>query len=153
MQTVELKVDVDAPREAVWRFLEDVRRYPEWIHFVREVREVSEAAPRKGTRYVERAKPGPKESLYAWTITEWDPPRRQVHEHAGGEMQIRLVIDLAQRPGGTAWTHTLHFRALPAFRPLGWILERTIMKAKMRRDLARVLARAKQMIEEAGGKA
>jgi uncharacterized membrane protein len=152
MQTVEVKVDVDAPREAVWQFLEDVRRYPEWIDFVREVTEVSETPPRLGTRYVERAKPGPKEGTYAWTITAWEPPRRQVHEHSGGEMEIHLTIDLADRPGGTAWTHRLEFRALPAFRPLGWVLERTVMKAKLRRDLTRVLANAKRIIEKNGKK-
>jgi hypothetical protein len=33
----------------------------------------------------------------------------------------------------------MDFRALPAFRPLGYVLERTVMKRQMRRDFDRMI--------------
>lgn len=147
MQRVEETIRIAAPPFAAWRLLEEPRRYPEWIHFVREVTRLSEGPVAKGTTYTERAKPGPKESLYEWTVTEWDPPRRQVHEHAGDEMEITLTIELQEAAGGTSWRHVIDYRALPKLRPVGWVLERTVMKAKMRRDLRRIVSNAKKLVE------
>jgi hypothetical protein len=43
----------------------------------------------------------------------------------------------------------MRFRALPAFRPLGFVLERTVMKRKMQRDFDRmVLPNLKRFVEE-----
>lgn len=39
----------------------------------------------------------------------------------------------------TSYTQRMQFRALPVFRPLGWLLERTAMKRKMQRDFVQMI--------------
>ena len=138
---------IDAPPDVVWDFVCDADRYPEWIYFVREVFDTSEGPMREGWVYHERAKPGPVETTSEWTITRFEPPTVQVHEGRMPEMDAVLTIELTPHDGGTRWEHSMRFRMLPGFRPLGWLLERTVVKWKMRADFRKILRAAKELIE------
>ena len=141
---------VRASPQEVWDFVSDAERYPEWIYFVREVFDTSQGPMREGWVYHERAKPGPMESVSEWTVTRFDPPVVQVHEGSMPEMEAALTIRLTPQDGGTHWQHSMRFRMLPGFRPLGWLLERTVVKWKMASDFRRILTAARELIEEEG---
>lgn len=142
---------VDAPPETVWDFICEAERYPEWIYFVREVFDTSEGPMGEGWVYHERAKPGPIETVSEWKVTEFEPPHLQVHEGRMPEMEAVLTMRLSPHNGGTRWIHSIQFRMLPGFRPLGWLLERTVVKWKMRSDFRRILSTAKKIIERERG--
>jgi uncharacterized protein YndB with AHSA1/START domain len=146
MQTIQASIEIDAPVEKVWELASDTRRYPEWVHFVREIVRADVPAG-EGAVYVERAKPGPKEGIYEWRIVAWEPPRRQVHVHSGSELEAELTIQVEPVGGRTRYGQRMRFRALPGFRPLGFLLERTVMKRKMRGDFRRILATFKRIAE------
>lgn len=141
---------VRASPQEVWDFLSDAGRYPEGIYFVREVFDISPGPMREGWVYHERAKPGPMESVSEWTVTRFDPPVVQVHEGSMPEMEAALTMRLTPKDEGTYWKHSMRFRMLPAFRPLGWVLERTIVKRKMAADFRKILAAARGLIEGDG---
>lgn len=104
----------------------------------------------RGSVYVERAKPGLRESTYRWEVTAYEPPNRIVHYHRGGELEAELeVLTEAIDDGTTRYTRIMHFRALPAFRPLGYVLERTVTKRKMQQDFDEmILPNYKRFVEE-----
>ena len=147
MPSQEIVIEIDAPPERVWEFVSDTARYSEWIEFVRELVEVSDSPLRACSTYRERAKPGPRESVYEWRIEEWDAPRRQVHSHASFEMDARLEVALEPSNGGTRMWHRMEYRMFPKLRPLGWLLERAVVRRKMRADMERFLGNAKRIIE------
>lgn len=151
MPTVADSIHLDAPPEVAWELLSDVRRYPQWIHFVREVFDVSGETMRAGLTYRERAKPGPFESTSEWEVVECAAPERQVHVGRMPEMEVELRIRFRPEGPGTRWDQEIEFQMLPRLRPLGWLLERLVVTRKMQADLRRILEAGKAMVEAEHG--
>jgi hypothetical protein len=139
-QQIEASIEIDASVETVWATVHDPAVWVEGIDWVREAWWEDDHPPGRGSVYAERAKPGPKESIYRWELTVFEPPRRAVHSHASGELQADLEVLVEPiTDGRTRYTQRMHIRALPVFRPLGWVLERTAVGWKMQRDLERMI--------------
>ena len=151
MPTVADSIYVEAPREVVWGVVSDMRRYPEWIHFVREVFDVNGEPMEKGTTYRERAKPGPFESVSTWEVIDCVKPEHQVHAGRMLEGEVELRIRFRSEGSGTHWDHEMDFRMLPHVRPLGWLLECLVMRRKMQADLRRILESGKALVEREHG--
>jgi hypothetical protein len=147
MPRVHESIFVGASPSKVWEFISDIERYPEWIYFVREATPMSEGPVGEGTKYKERAKPGPFESVSEWQITEFEPPRHQTHIGRMPEMEATLRIRLEPEGEGTRWFHEMDFRMLPRIRPVGWVLERLVVRRKMQADFRRILTTAKSFLE------
>lgn len=152
-QRVRSSVVIDAPAETVWEVVTDPGNYAEAIDWVHEVRREDDGPMGEGSVYVERAKPGLREGTYRWEVTEFDPPRRAVHVHEGGEIEAHLAIEVAPIDDDTThYAQVMDFRALPAFRPLGYVLERTVMRRGMQRDFdGMILPNYKAMAEARSG--
>ena len=134
-QEVASCIEIEAPIDVVWETINDPAVFVEGIDWVHEAWWEDAGPAQKGRVYVERAKPGLKEGIYRWEITAFDPPTRAVHSHVSGELEADLELLLEELgPRRTRYTQRMQFRALPAFRPLGALLERTVMKRQMRRD-------------------
>jgi carbon monoxide dehydrogenase subunit G len=150
MPTIRETIHVGAPQEQVWAFISDVKRCPEWLHFVRDVFDVSGGPVDEGTVYHERAKSGPFDSVSEWHITAFRPPARQTHVGRMPGMEMELQIELESEGSGTRWAHVVEFRFLPKLRPLGWLLGHLFVKRKMRADFRRALRSAKEILEREG---
>ncbi len=139
-QRVEASIEIDAPAEVVWATVHDPSVYVEGIDWVREAWWEDDAPTGQGSIYAERAKVGVKERIYRWELTVFEPPRRAVHSHASGELGADLeVIVEPIGDGRTRYTQRMHLRAFPTFRPLGWVVERTMAKWKMQRSFERMI--------------
>jgi len=139
-QLIEASIEIDAPVETVWATVHDPAAMVEGIDWVREMWWEDDQPVRRGSVYAERVKMGIKETVYRWELTEFEPPRRAVHSHASGEGELDLEVIVEPMPDGrTRYTQRMHIRAVPAFRPLGWLLERTAVRWKMQRDFERMI--------------
>jgi carbon monoxide dehydrogenase subunit G len=147
MPRVESSVVVEAPPERVWAFVSDVSRCPEWVTFADEMGHIDAGDPGEGFRYVEYGGLGPIRSESDWEIVEFDPPRRQVHVGDMGIMQPELTITVEPEGEGTRWTQTVEFEALPRLRPVGWLLERLVIRRRMARGLERTMTAGKELVE------
>lgn len=147
---VDSTIDIDAPIEFVWEVTTDLATFVEGIDWVYEAWWEDDGSPGEGGTYVERAKPGLKEGIYRWEVTAYEPPHRAVHYHEGGELEAELEVLLeAVDDETTRYTQIMHFRALPLFRPLGYVLERTVMKRRMQQDFdGMILPNFKRLTEE-----
>ena len=133
-QEVRSSVVVAAPVDVVWAVVNDPSAFVEAIDWVFEVW-VEDDELREGSVYLERAKPGLRSGTYRWEVTAFDPPKRSVHYHRSDEFEAELHVRCeALDDETTRYTQVLRFRALPAFRPLGYVLERTVMKRNMQGD-------------------
>lgn len=153
VQQIEASIEIDAPVELVWDAINDPDVFVEGIDWVYEARWEDDGQIGVGSVYIERAKPGIWEATYRWQITEFEPPRRAVHSHSSGELEADLEVLLEPLNGQrTLYIQRMKFRALPAFRPLGVVLERTVMKRQMERDFeGMILPNYKQIIERRAG--
>lgn len=132
---VASSIDIDAPVDDVWAVTMDPASFPEAIDWVSEAWTDDGVPLGEGSVYYERGKPGLVEGTYRWEVVSADPPRRSVHYHRSGELEAELELRLeAVDEETTRYTQLLRFRALPAFRPLGYVIERVVMKRQMQRD-------------------
>lgn len=139
-QLIEASIEIDAPVATVWDVVHEPSVYVDGIDWVRAAWWEDDRPPGRGSVYTERVKIGVTEIVYRWELTAFEPPRRAVHSHTSGagEAHIEVLVE----PIGdarTRYTQRMRIRALPAIRPLGWLLERTAVRWKMQRDFERMI--------------
>ena len=148
MSTVSAATRIAAPVEKVWGLLDDFRRMPEYVHFVREVFDYTEPPVGVGSRYSERSKPGPVESVSHWVVTQVEPLRRQVHETKMPDIEAVLTVSMEpDGEGGTRYAQSTEFRLLPKARPIGWLLETLVMRRRMQAHMEKIVANVKRISE------
>jgi len=62
-------------------------------------------------------------------------------------MNATLTIELRPADSGTHYTQRMEFTFLPRFRPLGWLLERLVIRRKMESDFKNIVASVKRIVE------
>lgn len=140
-------IEIGVPREALWSLVNDFDRMTDWVTFADELRWVSDGPIGEGTRYREYGGVGPMASESEWEIIAFEPPARQVHVGDLGLMRPELSMTFEALEGGTRFTQELQFRALPAVRPLGWVLEQVFIKRAMRSGLRQTQRNLKRLAE------
>ena len=130
-------VPVAAPPEAVWEHLCDTARYAEWVEDTDEVTRTDGPA-RLGSSYDE-VNPilGPWKGRSHWVVTEFDPPRRQVHRDEKLPTNKWLEVVWTLQPVGDATEFTHALRGETALGPLGpvtWRLLRSSLEKSHRRS-------------------
>ena len=102
------KIQIDAPPEAVFDYLSDMKRHPEWANPKAKMKmeEVSGGAPAKGATYHSRALFIGKPVSADLTVTEFDRPRRftfSVMHHQDGkkDASFEQSFRLTAAGGGT----------------------------------------------------
>lgn len=147
MAHITRSVDIDVSRDALWDFVNDFDRMTDWVTFADELRYISDGEVGEGTVYREYGGIGPMASESEWEITVFDPPNRQVHVGDLGIMTPELTMIFEERNGGTRFTQEIEFKALPAVRPLGWLLEQVFIKRAMRSGLQTTQENLKSLAE------
>lgn len=150
MPVVETSLEIDAPPEAVWSFISDLSRTPEWVTFTDEMLEVPNETE-VGAVYREYGGVGPKKDESTWRVTAFDPPREQVHEGDLGVMRPTLTMRVEPTDGGSHLTHRVEFRFLPKVRPIGWLMEKVFVERAMREGLRESQLNAKEILERETG--
>lgn len=148
MARVQSTVLIEADPEHVWEVITDTDRWAEWVTFTDEVTDVSDRPFGEGTVYREKGGPGPLSFESEWHVTEFDPPRRQVHRGDLGIMEPVLTFELDPVDGYTRVHQTIEFEVLPQARPLGVLLERLFVRWMMQRGLDATIRNLKRVAEE-----
>jgi len=92
MPSYETSISIAAPRDAVWRMLAGVAKWPEWLPTVSHVEPLDGSPLVVGRRYVVRQ---PKLQPVTWRVTELDPPHRFTWQarSPGFEMSADHIVD------------------------------------------------------------
>lgn len=109
-------IDVDVSRQmnvsagAVWAVIGDLNRLPEWLEFASAVQDVSGPA-KAGATYTVKP-PKSYEPTTQWTISEAEPPTRQLHR---SEMPVVSGVrsELQVTPSGDGVTVRAHWTGTP----------------------------------------
>lgn len=117
---------IPASPERVWEIACDSSRYPEWVE--NTLRMIHADGPiRAGATMEELTRiAGPWKSVTRWRVTEFDPPRRQVHEGEGVSTAKSMVVIIELSPAGQDTDFTLTVCYTPRFGPVGALIDRAV---------------------------
>jgi uncharacterized protein YndB with AHSA1/START domain len=130
---VIVEVEVDRPPAAVWSFLSDAARIPEWFSELTVTRIEPEEDIGVGTRVHYALAPGDRTSTLE--VVEWDPPRRMAWDGP----PLRMLGGTARPRGSHTLTQTGGERTLlrSVYRPElsgAAVLLRPYIKRWLRRE-------------------
>lgn len=113
-------VPVSAPPERVWELLCDTSRYAEWVEDTDRVTRTDGPAALFSTYDEVNPVLGPIKGRSHWVVTEFEPPRRQVHrdERLFTFKWLEVVMTVAPL-GGSKAEFTNVLRGETAMGPVG----------------------------------
>jgi carbon monoxide dehydrogenase subunit G len=116
---VSATVPVAAPPERAWELLCDTARYADWVEGTLEVTRTDGPASLGSTYDEVNPILGPWKANTRWTVTEFEPPRRQVHVGEGIPMAKGFSVVMEVAPVADASEVTLTIRGETSLGPLG----------------------------------
>lgn len=129
-------VPVAAPPDRVWGLLCDTSRYAEWVEDTDEVTRTDGPARLFSTYDELNPIVGPIRGRSHWVVTEFDPPRHQVHRDERLVTFKWLEVVMLVTPVGEASEFTNVLRGETAMGPLGPVvwkaLEGSLNKSHLR---------------------
>lgn len=137
---------VEADLDRVWDLASDTRRYAEYVEATLEVTR-SDGMAHEGVTYDERNKfIGPFKVSSKWRVTEFDPPRRQIHvaERWPLVKNLRIGFECEPADAGTRVTHWIEYT--PGLGALGNALDGA-MRGQIQHDLDRTTQNFKALAE------
>jgi uncharacterized protein YndB with AHSA1/START domain len=150
---IEVSVDIGASPEAVWDFVSDLRRIPEWIEDTLAMLSVEPEPAQQGTVYKERSRIiGPVSQVTTWKISQFDPPRFQKHDGrvpmmAATSVSFGLEPSQAGLPAGQGGTKfTLVFEYTPG-NPLSSLTDGLFVRKNLERGFRRSVQNLKALME------
>jgi carbon monoxide dehydrogenase subunit G len=142
---VEREIELDAPREEVYRLLMDPNRLGEWV----TIHEGFEGSPdelSQGTEMTQHLKVAGRRFSVRWKVTGDDRPSRVTWEGQGpARTNARVIYDLEESDGGTRFTYVNEYE-LPG-GAAGRIAGRAVSGAAGR-EVERSLERLKGLVED-----
>ena len=115
---------IPAPRDEIWRVLDDTSRYAEWVPQTVEVtRNDGEAVV--GATYDERNEVfGPIKGSSRWRVVERDEGRYSLHEGEGLPMVKNLSVEFRTEAAGESTEVTSTLRYDTTLGPLGALIDK-----------------------------
>ena len=144
----EASVEITAPLEEVWEFVNDIKRRPDWVAITDRVLSGADEAEQLGSVY--RDYGGPTRfarSESEWRVTEFDPPNRKVKEGHGLGVNRIITTTLTPSGEGTRLHDVVDVKWKWYWLPISWPLELLILNRWFQRLLRKSLDDAKTLIE------
>jgi Polyketide cyclase / dehydrase and lipid transport len=138
MTTIQHEIHAKCPPERVWALLGDLEAVQHYNPSVR--RAAIEGAGRTGVGARRLCELEPKGRVVE-RVTHWEEGRAvglELDEHNWPVDFMRWVTRIEPHRGGTRITQSLEYQV--KFGPLGWLLDRMVMKRKLTENLDAVFA-------------
>ncbi len=146
MSLLTRRVRIDASAEKAWGVLADFGGVSKWAPTITESRSLTEANGGVGARRTcTHVKMGQLEEV----IVEWEEGRRYSYDFTRGlPMPMRsLINDWSVESDGDGAVVTLRQNFQTKFGPLGWLMERLVLRRMMDKEITVTLAGLKYHTE------
>ena len=147
MTLVTAAIDIDAPREQVFKTMLDPARLNEWVTIHRRVNDADDGAPHEGFEMDQTLCLRGANFKVKWKLTEFEPNVRATWEGRGpAHSYARTAYRLSDADGdGTHFEYENEFKAPGGF--LGTAASRVIVGGVPQREANRSLAALKKLLE------
>jgi carbon monoxide dehydrogenase subunit G len=136
---------VSVPPDRVWDLLCDTSRYAEWVAGTDEVTRTDGPAEQDSTYDEVNPILGPWKARSRWTVTGFEPPRRQVHRAEGLPLTSSFEVVMEVAPVGEGASEvTITLRGSSSAGPLGALFLR-LMSGQVERDNRRSVQRLAEL--------
>jgi carbon monoxide dehydrogenase subunit G len=144
---VERTIDIDAPREEVWKTLMDPQSLGDWVSIHKSVKDAPDGQLRKGSEMTQCLHMAGTNFNVHWKVKEADRPNRAVWE-GRGPMRTKAGVEYELEDHGDGKTR---FRYMNEFKspggPLGGIVDR-ITGGTAERAADKTLQNLKRLLEK-----
>jgi hypothetical protein len=140
MGRAEANIIVGASAEAVWNLLNDIDHTPEWVVGLVDAEMQTQGKYGVGSVYVDHNRIGPIPQVTPWTVTEFDPMSRQVHESDSNVLPSTMIINLGRVSKGTHIQMIVKYRFMPFLGPISAFIEKYLMDKMLKQVLKQNLA-------------
>lgn len=145
MMRLSSSIEIDAPPEKLWELMCDPSNYPELDESTDRMVEVPDGEFGVGSVYREYGGIAPFKGESEWTVVEFDPMRRQVHDGTDGYVDLHLVVDLTETGDGkTRVDQSLDIRGPWYMAPINALL---MMQLRGQRAMDRSMVEVKRLVE------
>jgi len=144
---VAASTDIGAPPEVMWALYCDPHRYPEFAHATERMLHVPDGPMGVGFTYREIGVMGPFKSEDEWTVTEFEPMRRQVHLADDGTTRSHLEIDIEPTPMGCRVTQRFGVEPRGAMKVVVSVLWPLFIRRLAQDAMERTVANYKEAAE------
>jgi len=154
MSTVHVKINIQAPVQAVWETIMDPNRLKDWVTIHRSVKDVSEQPLGKGSTMEQVLHMRGVSFHVHWTLVDVSPPHRAEwagwagHGPALGHARILYKLT-GDSEGATEFEYTNEFT--PPGGRLGSVASRLIVGTASEREARVSLSRLKALLERGEG--
>jgi uncharacterized protein YndB with AHSA1/START domain len=135
---------INAPPDAVFAYIADISRHPEWGTFKMSVEKASDGAIGVGTRYKHVGRQMGAESRDEVVVTEYEPPQRLVYESDNKDGHFRHTFELSADQAGTHVSKTFDLQKTGFLMKLFTPVILVLAPRQQCRDLERIKARIEQ---------
>jgi uncharacterized protein YndB with AHSA1/START domain len=148
MTLVTASIDIDAPREEVFKAMLDPERLDEWVTIHRRVNDADGGAPREGYGMEQTLCLRGVNFKVKWTLTEYEPNVRATWEGRGpAHSYARTAYQLSDNDGkGTHFEYENEFKAPGGF--LGKAASRVVVGGVPQREATESLRALKRLLED-----
>lgn len=133
--------------EKLWALMCDTKQYPDWVVPTERMVEVPEGPMGTGYVYKEYGGVPPFKSTSTWRVTEFDPPRRQVHVGDDGMMTIEIEVIIEPSGAETVLTQRLKFTPRWWIAPMSSVMWLMFMGRRAQMVMDQTQANAKKLLE------
>jgi len=147
MTLVTASIDIDAPREEVFKTMLDPERLDEWVTIHRRVNDADGGAPHEGYAMDQTLCLRGVNFKVKWTLTEYEPNLRATWEGRGpAHSYARTAYQLSDNGGkGTHFEYENEFKAPGGF--LGKAASRVVVGGVPQREANESLRALKRLLE------
>jgi hypothetical protein len=146
MIQVDGSIEINARCQDVWKFINDPKRFPEWVDSIIKVIDIPKEGLSNGNLFQEYGNPGPFKGYTLWRVVESKPPSVQIHKGVQGVMLFIVERHLKQKHRSTLFNQTIRMKFHTIMKPIEWILA-SKMRTNSQRQLDQTLINAKTVIE------
>lgn len=142
-------IDIEALPEVIWDLMCQPTLYPEIADPTDRMLHVPDKDMDVGYTYREHGGIGPFKSDSEWTVTEFEPKRRQVHLGDDGTMKLHLEIDVEPIESGSRLVQRLEIEPRGAMAVASKVLWPLWLRRLAQRAMDKTVANVKRMAEAA----
>jgi uncharacterized protein YndB with AHSA1/START domain len=151
MSVVTASIEIEAPREEVWRTVMDPHSLDRWVTIHRKLLHADEGPPRVGFRMDQRIHMRGVSLDVHWTLVECRPGTLAVWEGRGpAHSRAHTEYALTGDDGTTRFDYRNDFHA--PLGPLGAIVSRALVGGMPKREARRTLERLRAYVQTATAK-
>jgi uncharacterized protein YndB with AHSA1/START domain len=148
MSVVTASIEIDAPRDEVWRAVMDPDSLDRWVTIHRKLLHADEGPPRVGFRMDQRIHMRGVSLDVHWTLVECRPGSLAVWEGRGpAHSRAHTEYSLTSEDGVTHFDYRNEFHA--PLGPLGAIVSRALVGGMPEREARRTLERLRVYVQTA----